>query len=75
MSGRRTLTPPTAAQLQVLDFIRDFTAKHRYAPTLREIRDRFGWATIASAQHHLEPLKFKGLVTWEKGKARTLRVL
>jgi hypothetical protein len=32
----------TERQAQVLGFIVDFTAAHRYPPTLRDIRRRFG---------------------------------
>lgn len=75
MSGKRTLTPVTAAQQEVLDYIEFFTGYHRYPPTVQEIQNRFHWRSAGAARKHLEALKFKGRVTWQKGKARTLTVV
>lgn len=74
MSGRRTITPVTGPQQAVLDFITAFTAEHGYAPTNVEMQRHFGWKSATGSRNHLTALKFKGCVTWQPGKARTLRV-
>lgn len=74
MSGRRTVTAVTQAQQAVLDYIVAFTAEHGQAPSLKEMQKQFGWAN-GGERHHLAALRFKGLVTWQPGKARTLRVV
>jgi len=40
--------------------------------TVREICTEVGLST-ATVWHHLETLKAEGEITWEKGKARTIR--
>ena len=40
--------------------------------TVREIAKTVGRSTT-TVWHHLEVLKDEGLITWEKGKARTIR--
>lgn len=74
MSGKRHITPVTGSQQAVLDFISAFTTENGYAPTHREVQENFGWRSQTAAVNHLDALKFKGLVTWQPGKARTLRV-
>lgn len=40
-------------------------------PTIREIGTEVG-LTAPSVFHHMAQLKEEGLITWEKGKARTI---
>jgi repressor LexA len=51
--------PLTPRQQQVLSFIRDFMARESFAPTAREIADRFGIA-VKNAYYHLDLLDRKG---------------
>jgi repressor LexA len=67
-------TPPTPRQAELLTFLREFIAERGYPPTAREIGAAYGWAPQAVADY-LGALRKRGLVTWEPGKARTLRVL
>lgn len=74
MSGKRKLLPVTGPQQAVLDFITSFTAANGFPPVVQDVQNRFHWRSPAAARKHLEALKFKGCVTWQPGKARTLRV-
>jgi hypothetical protein len=51
----------------------DYHWSHGYAPTLRELSDRIG-RSLSTTQYHLCQLRDAGLVEWEPGAARTLRV-
>ena len=66
---------PTKRQKQILDFIDRTHAKTGSAPTLQEISDHFGFASINAVQDHVRLLMNKGLLRKERGKARSLRVV
>jgi hypothetical protein len=51
----------------------DYHWSHGYAPTLRELSERIG-RSLSTTQYHLCQLRDAGLVEWEPGAARTLRV-
>ncbi|HBG72447.1 MAG TPA: hypothetical protein DDX05_02220, partial [Deltaproteobacteria bacterium] len=38
------VAPLTPTQRRVLDFLREFVERHRFAPTAREVAGRFGIA-------------------------------
>lgn len=50
----------TPRQQLVLDYIREFVAKHQYAPTIREIADEFGITSPNGVMCHLKALEKKG---------------
>jgi repressor LexA len=64
----------TERQRQVLTFIEATIRTKRYAPTIRDICKRFGWASSHSAFMHLTALEKMGAITREKGRARTICV-
>jgi len=66
-----TLSP---RQRQALDAIRAFSQENGYQPTFEEIGEILG-IHKATALEHLAALKAKGVVTWEPGQPRTLRIL
>src|SRR3954465_12475360 len=63
----------TARQQQILDFICDFNQNQGYFPSLREIAGHFK-LSLGTVQTHLDYLKRKGALSWEKGKTRALKV-
>ncbi|HUS38945.1 MAG TPA: hypothetical protein VMX74_05820 [Pirellulales bacterium] len=67
----KSLTP---RQAEILDAIRRWFSRKRYAPTLRELCSFVGGLTINAMAGHLDRLREKGYVTWEPGLARTLRL-
>jgi len=52
--------PLTKRQEQILTYIQEFTASAGYAPSIREICDRFGIASTRGVHRHLETLEKKG---------------
>ncbi len=68
------MTGPTPAQQKVLDFLLGEMQSGSPAPTLREIAGRLGFRAHRAAACHLAALKKKGLVDWQPGKARSLRI-
>ncbi len=65
----------TSKQLEVLVFLVRYTRERGYPPTIREIQENFGWDSNHSAWCHLRLLEKKGAISWEKNKARTIRVM
>jgi SOS-response transcriptional repressor LexA len=65
----------TPRQLDILQWIDGFSDTHGYAPTYKQIGHHYGWRSPqAASTTHLQSLRRKGLVEWEKGQARTLRL-
>ena len=58
----------------ILDYIRDFTAEHGFAPSVREIGSAVGLQSTASVTYHLRQLQAKGLLmgTGVKGAKRAV---
>jgi len=66
------MTYLTERQRDVLEFIESELERNGVAPTLREISERFGFASTASAQKHIALLERKGFLRREKHQKRGL---
>jgi repressor LexA len=66
------MTYLTERQRDVLAFIEKNLDESGIAPTLREISERFGFASTASAQKHVALLERKGFLRREKHQKRGL---
>jgi repressor LexA len=66
------MTYLTERQRDVLSFIEQQLERNGIAPTLREISERFGFASTASAQKHIALLERKGFLRREKHQKRGL---
>jgi SOS-response transcriptional repressor LexA len=64
----------TQKQRAVCDAIVELTAAHRYPPTVREIAAGIG-VTPMDVQQKLWRLRRDGVVTWDEGRTRTVRVV
>ncbi len=64
----------TARQREVLDFIRGFTARMGYPPTVREIGAHFGFVP-RSIFDHLKALERKGYLRRTAAKSRSLQIV
>lgn len=64
----------TDRQTQVLAYIVDVLERHGAPPTVREIADRFGFASPGSVQRHLDALEKKGFLTRREGLARGIEL-
>ncbi len=50
----------TKNQKEVLDFVKSFTDKHGYAPSLDEVRKHFSLASVSTAHYYLSKLEKEG---------------
>jgi repressor LexA len=62
-------------QKDVLRFIVELTEENGYPPTLAELAKALGLKNRMTVHQHVVALKKKGLVQWEPGLNRSLRVL
>lgn len=62
-------------QKQVLSLIVELTEEHGYPPTLAELAKAMGLRNRMTVHQHVVALKKKGLVVWEPGLNRSLRVI
>lgn len=67
--------PLTKRQSQILGFIVEMIVTEGWAPTLREIRDRFTLGSTNAANDHLRALEKKGHIRRAAMKSRAIQVL
>ncbi len=65
----------TKRQVQIRDYIAQYSEKYGYAPSLIEIRDKFGISTISTVHEHITNLINKGVLKRAKGVARSLELV
>jgi repressor LexA len=70
--SRQDLPP---RQLQVLELIEELSKEHGYPPSLAELAEALGLRNRMTVHQHVSALKKKGLVQWEQGLNRSLRVI
>jgi len=63
----RKIRDLTERQQEVLSFIVESLRESGYPPTVREIADHFGMASVYGVQRHLEALQKKGFLRREAG--------
>jgi repressor LexA len=65
----------TKRQNEVLSFIRDFLDENSYSPTLEEIADHFGLASLNGVHKHLTVLEERGFIHRLSNRARSIEVI
>lgn len=66
----------TAQQRRILDYIQTHHQTEGVIPTLREIADHFGFASMTAAADHVKALQRKGHIAMHKTRrARALRII
>jgi repressor LexA len=60
----------TPRQHAIVTFISNYTTKHGYAPSYREIRDHCNLASVGTVYKHIHKLVEKGALKLSKGQAR-----
>lgn len=66
--------PLSARRRGMLRAISDFSDIHGYPPTMRELTQMIGLASVSTTYRHLEILREAELVTWLGESSRTLVV-
>ncbi len=64
----------TSRQELILNFVEQYTATHHYPPTLREIADHHGLASLNGVKKHLSALAKKGHLVRKAGARRALHI-
>jgi repressor LexA len=65
----------TDRQEQIYHFIDEYIKENQYAPTLREIGNKFGIVSTFGVQRHLEALSKKGYIQKGNNTSRTLSLV
>lgn len=65
---------PAVRDAMLAEFIAGYVDEHTYAPTYREIAAQFDIA-LQTVVVSLDRLRAAGIVTWEEGRTRTLRIV
>lgn len=64
------LQPLTPRQRQVWEWIRDYHARERLAPSLRDVQKHFGFGSPNGARCHVEAIARKGWLDLRRNTAR-----
>jgi len=64
----------TKKQKDVLDFIKQYYSKHKYAPSLEEIKKHLKIASVSTAHFHIKKLQEKGFLRKEDNQPRAISV-
>jgi repressor LexA len=64
----------TAIQARIVGYLRAEAGRGAPPPTYRELCERFGWSSTATARDHLKALARKNLIELSRGRARTVRL-
>jgi repressor LexA len=74
-STPRDVKPLTAKQTLILSAIRDSIASRGYPPSMREIGDAVGLASLSSVTHQLNQLELAGAIRRDPNRPRAMEVL
>lgn len=62
-------------EIQVLTFIQRYVKQNGYAPSVREIGQGTALCSTSTVLYHLRNLRERGIITWNEGMSRSIRVL
>ena len=66
--------PLTPKQKKVLEFVKKYSSKHEFAPSLKEIGKHIGVNSSATVHQHLTMLESKGFLSRKKSQHRSMTV-
>lgn len=72
MARRASSISTSATQREIYRFIRDFIADNGYSPSMREIGDAVGLASLASVSHQIHKLCDQGVLAYTPHLCRTI---
>ncbi len=64
----------TNAQNELLEWIRNYFRDFQHSPSIRQMMNAMGLKSPAPIQSRLKHLQEKGYISWQEGKARTLKL-
>ena len=70
-----SITSLTARQMRLLQIIEDSSAKRGYVPTLHEMAQAMGIASLYGVKRHLEALERKGYLRRFPGRRRAIEII
>ena len=65
----------TDAQNELYEWIKDYMKKFQHSPSIRQMMNGMGLKSPAPIQSRLKHLQDKGYISWQEGRARTLKVI
>ncbi len=65
----------TDAQNELFEWIKDYLKEFQHSPSIRQMVEAMGLKSPAPIQSRLKHLQEKGYISWQGGKARTLKIL
>ena len=65
----------TEAQKELFNWLKSYIKEFRHSPSIRQMMKAMDLKSPAPIQSRLKHLQEKGYISWEEGKARTLKLL
>ena len=65
----------TDAQSELYEWIRNYVKDFQHSPSIRQMMNAMGLKSPAPIQSRLKHLQEKGFISWQEGKARTLKLV
>ena len=65
----------TQAQNELYGWIREYLREFQHSPSIRQMMEAMGLKSPAPIQSRLKHLQEKGYISWQEGKARTLKLV
>ena len=65
----------TDAQNELFRWIKDYMKEFQHSPSIRQMMEAMGLKSPAPIQSRLKHLQEKGYISWQEGKARTLKIV
>jgi len=65
----------TNAQYELYQWIQNYISEFQHSPSIRQMMQAMGLKSPAPIQSRLKHLQDKGLISWQEGKARTLKLI
>ena len=65
----------TDAQNELLEWIKDYMHEFKHSPSIRQMMEAMQLKSPAPIQSRLKHLQEKGYISWQEGKARTLKLV
>tara|TARA_A100001388_G_C28582330_1_gene409481 strand:+ start:125 stop:742 length:618 start_codon:yes stop_codon:yes gene_type:complete len=65
----------TEAQNELYEWIKEYVRDFQHSPSIRQMMNAMGLKSPAPIQSRLKHLQDKGFISWQEGKARTLKLV